>query len=284
MGPSGIGQVDFSRTPSMAIGSDDKGATANLYISNGNNFWVHTNPWFRNQAGWINRPLPINATTYTSAIAVNPANKNDVCVTISGYNAGQKVYRSINAGTTWFNISFSLPNTPVYSVVFGSNNNNPAGEIYIGTEMGVFYKNDLLPNWVPFSNGLPHVPVTDLQINYVNGTLKAATYGRGIWQTDLFQFCSNVININWGIFQGQYNFEAAQVINASELIHGGIGTRVTMKAGNKITFKPGFKASHGTYTRAAIGNCGSGPLSREADSSGIKTERNIPAASKKEEE
>ena len=109
--------------------------------------------------------------------------------------------------------------------------------------------------------------------------------------TDLFQFCRNVININYGIYQGQYNFEASQVINANALIHGGIGTRVTMKAGNKIMFKPGFKASLGTYTRAAIGNCGSGPLLRVTGSSDAKTDsikiisnKNIPAASKKEEE
>ena len=289
MGLDGFRAASGSLSPSMAIGSNDGGATANLYISNGSNFWVHTNPWFADSAGWVNRPLPINATTYISAIAVHPANKNDVCVTISGYNAGQKVYRSTNAGATWINISLSLPNTPVYSIVFANNNNNPFGAVYIGTEIGVFYKDDNLPDWVPFSNGLPHVPITDMQMNYVNNTLKAATYGRGIWQSDLFQTCRPVLNINWGIYQGQYNFEASQIINADSLIHGGIGTRVTMKAGNKIRFRPGFKASLGTYTRAAIGNCGSGPLLR-AESLGVKTDsvkiisnRSIPAALKNEE-
>lgn len=267
MGPAGIG----GSSPSMAIGSHDLGATANLYISNGNNFWVHENPWFATTTGWVNRPLPIAATLNISAIAVNPANKNEVWVTISGYTTGQKVYRSTNAGATWSNLSLSLPNTPVYSIVFANNNNSPNGAVYVGTEIGVFYTNDFLPDWVPFSNGLPHVPVTDLQMNYVNSTLKAATYGRGIWQSDLFQNCSPALTINYDIYQGQYSYEASGTITANAQIHGGIGTRVTMKAGTRITFQPGFRARTGVYMRAKNGNCGTGVL-RIGDSLDVKTE------------
>ena len=36
-----------------------------------------------------------------------------------------------------------------------------------------------------FDNGLPNVTVTDLEINYVDSNITAATYGRGIWQSDI---------------------------------------------------------------------------------------------------
>jgi photosystem II stability/assembly factor-like uncharacterized protein len=291
MGPGGIGQTATSRNPSMVIGSNDMGISANLYISNGNNFLVHTNPLAATPAGWISRPIPISIFSNTSAIAVNPADKNEVWVTISDYNATQKVFRSTNAGVTWTNMTLSLPNTPVYSIVFANKNNNPGGAVYIGTEIGVFYKDNNLPNWVPFSNNLPHVPVTDLQMNYVNNTLKAATYGRGIWQSDLFQYCSPTITINYNINQGQFNFEASGTITANKYISGGIGTRVTMKAGNRITFSDGFKASYGSYTRATIGSCGSGVLSKPGDSlhstkdsNAILSTGNIPVKVKIEEE
>ncbi|MBC7850248.1 MAG: hypothetical protein H7Y31_10955 [Chitinophagaceae bacterium] len=272
IGPAGIGQAAGALTPAMAAASNDLGANVNLYISNGNNFWVHSTPLTGNAAGWVNRPLPISAFSNTSAIAVNPSDRNEVWVTISGYNAGEKVFRSTNAGATWTNMSQSLPNTPVYSIVFANNSNNPGGAVYIGTEIGVFYRDNNLANWVPFSNGLPHVPVTDLQMNYVNGTLKAGTYGRGIWQSDLFQYCTPTLNINYVIYQGQYNFEASNTITANQLIFGGIGTRVTMKAGTRVRLLPGFKASGGSYTRIGIGNCGTGPLAPINDSLSIKTD------------
>jgi len=270
MGPLGIGVASGALTPCMAIGSDDFGASANLYISNGNNFWVHTDPLSANPAGWINRPLPITATSNTSAIAVNPANKNEVWITISGYNATQKVYRSTNAGISWTNMTLSLPNTPVYSIAFANNNNNPGGAVYVGTEIGVYFTDDNYADWIPFSNQLPHVPVTDLQINYINNTLKAATYGRGIWQSDLFQNCRPTFTLNYDINQGQFNFETSNTIFANAAINGQLGTRVTLKAGSRITLQaPDFKASAGTYFRAVIGDCGSGVLSK-TDSTGIK--------------
>ena len=65
-------------------------------------------------------------------------NDNDpdmIWVTFSGYNAGQKVYKSTNGGKTWTNISGVLPNIPVNCVVYENKAQNP---IYIGTDAGVY--------------------------------------------------------------------------------------------------------------------------------------------------
>ena len=105
-----------------------------------------------------------------------------IWVTFSGYNAGQKVFKSKNGGTSWVNISGTLPNIPVNCVVYEKKANNP---IYIGTDRGVYYINDLLPNFVPFKFGLPNVIVDDLEIHYGAKKIVAATYGRGLWQTNL---------------------------------------------------------------------------------------------------
>ncbi len=258
IGPGGIGQFSGSLNPSMVICADNSGST-NLYISNGNAFWVCFNPLDVDPI-WLPLSLPINNGTYISALAVNPANRTEVWATISGYQAGVKVFRSLNSGLSWTNMSLSLPNAPMYSIVFANNTNNPSGAVYVGTEIGVFYKNDALPNWMPFSNGLPHVPVTDLQMNYVTRELKCSTYGRGIWESPLYDACLNTIHVNNDINQGQFNYEASNLIYAFRAIGGGIGTRVTLKAGAQIKFQDGFRAYSGTYVRAAIGNCGSGPL------------------------
>jgi hypothetical protein len=58
-------------------------------------------------------------------------------------------------------------------------------ELYVGTDLGVYYKEDYLSDWIPANNGLPNVIVDELEIQYGSGKLRAATFGRGIWETPL---------------------------------------------------------------------------------------------------
>ena len=115
-------------------------------------------------------------------IALNYTDPFKVYVSISGYTDGKKLYYSSNGGATWTNISSNLPNLPVNCVVLDS---STPGAIFVGTDMGVYYTDSSLPNWIPYNAGLPNVIVNDLEINYTNYRLRAATYGRGIWETNL---------------------------------------------------------------------------------------------------
>jgi len=62
---------------------------------------------------------------------------------------------------------------------FGTNDG-----VYVGTNAGVFYKEGRNAKWQKVE-GLPHAKVNELEINYANGKLYAATFGRGLWETDL---------------------------------------------------------------------------------------------------
>jgi PKD repeat protein len=42
-------------------------------------------------------------------------------------------------------------------------------------------------NWVSYSDGLPNVIVSELEIHYPTAKLRAGTYGRGLWEADLYQ-------------------------------------------------------------------------------------------------
>ena len=42
-----------------------------------------------------------------------------------------------------------------------------------------------MTQWEAFDTNLPNVSVTDLEVNLEDAKLVAATYGRGIWQTDI---------------------------------------------------------------------------------------------------
>ena len=122
-------------------------------------------------------------------VAVSAANPDHVWVTLSGYDATRKVYRSVNGGQAWTNETASgLPNLPANTVVLDDLGSNG---VYVGMDIGVFYKRDGMASWQDFSGGLPNVQVRELEMGRKGaGTadrmLFAATFGRGVLRTRLW--------------------------------------------------------------------------------------------------
>ena len=133
-------------------------------------------------ATWTDLYTTLTVTTTTmSAILVDQTDENTVIATFSGYDAGSKVYKTIDAGTSWTNITYTgLPNLPVNCVEIDQN----SGDIYVGTDMGVYVLSSS-NTWVAYNSGLPNVVVIDLDIQYSSAKLRAGTFGRGIWESDL---------------------------------------------------------------------------------------------------
>jgi hypothetical protein len=187
-------------------------------------------------------------------------NPDRIWITYGGYNATLKVKYSNDGGSTWNNITGSLPNVPINCIVYDNNSGSNNG-IYIGTDIGVFYRNNTLGDWIPFSNNLPVVEVTDLEIHEAAGLLRAGTYGRGIWETTLYNNCAASLSLttaNTAPHQPYY-FQTSQTITSTAL-HSGVGVNVFYKAGNAITLSPGFTATatNGNVIKAFIGPCDGG--------------------------
>jgi len=128
----------------------------------------------------ITSGLPNASITY---IAVSNTDPNKVWVTFSGYSSTNKVFMTTNGGTSWTNFSTGLPNLPVNCIVY---ENGSADGVYVGTDVGVYFRDNTMSNWVSYMTGLPNVIVNELEIQYTVGKIRAATYGRGIWESDLF--------------------------------------------------------------------------------------------------
>ncbi len=194
-------------------------------------------------------------------LTFNADNGSEMWLSFGGYDASKKVMYSNNGGSSWTNVTGSLPNVPVNCIVFDDNNGSPGGAIYIGTDIGVFYKDNNLGDWIPFSNGLPVVEVTDLEIHHTEGLLRAGTYGRGIWQTSLYSNCVANLTLNSGNTSTNepYYFQASNTIN-STAFHAGTGANVFYKAGVEMQLTPGFHAigSVANVFRGYIGPCGGG--------------------------
>ncbi len=121
-------------------------------------------------------------TNMISGLVCDPTNENRVFVALSGYNAKEKVYEIL--GNQAKNITYNLPNISFSAIEIQK---NTSGRLFIGSDIGVFLKNDDFSNkWETYSENLPPTVVNDLKINYSTGKLYAGTFGRGAWETKLF--------------------------------------------------------------------------------------------------
>ncbi|MFN9108475.1 MAG: WD40/YVTN/BNR-like repeat-containing protein, partial [Bacteroidota bacterium] len=130
---------------------------------------------------WATMTIPAGAGLLRY-LCVNPTDANTIYATMSNYTAGSKVYKSTNGGLTWTNISGILPNLPANCVIYQKG--SPEG-LYVGMDAGVYYRDNITNEWALVGTGLPNVVVNELEIKYDTGKLRAATFGRGLWESDI---------------------------------------------------------------------------------------------------
>ena len=194
---------------------------------------------------------------FITGIAVDPTNSSRAFVSLSGYSDGEKVYRTTDAGVNWDNISGSLPNVPVNCIVFDENGS--AGDaLYIGTDIGVFYRDNDFDDWIYFSNSLTPVNISDLYINDADNTVVAGTYGRGLWRSSKYDGC--VANISlaslFGITIGGVRFySSTNSITSSAIYRKDLGTEIHYKAGNVINLTTDFSSGTLGFFEGRIGPC-----------------------------
>lgn len=116
-----------------------------------------------------------------TSIDVHSSNGNIVYVTTRTIDG--EVLKSIDGGNSFSSISEGLPLIGKNIIVH--QDRNPDNPLYLGTSLGVFYRDDSMAQWEPFDANLPNVSITDLEVNLEDAILTAATYGRGIWQTPI---------------------------------------------------------------------------------------------------
>lgn len=121
-----------------------------------------------------------------NSIAIHPTNENKIAIATAGTG---KVFVSDDGGDTWEEYRKNLPNFSALSLVWHDNDKNG---LYLGMNYGIFYIEDEMEEWMPFSNLLPNVIINELEINLQTQQLYAATYGRGLWVSPLFNANPNV--------------------------------------------------------------------------------------------
>ncbi|MCW8813913.1 MAG: T9SS type A sorting domain-containing protein [Chlorobium sp.] len=159
-----------------------------IYVgSDDSHVWVSSD----NGTTWneISDGLPIR---WVSRIAVDPTNENIVYVTFNGLkwrDPQSHVFRSTDMGTTWSDISSNLPDAPVDA--FAVDPVEPS-RLYLGNDVGMYVSFNSGQSWWVLGEGLPVLPIGDIEIHPATRELVAGTYGRSMYKIDLNLIPSNI--------------------------------------------------------------------------------------------
>ncbi len=134
---------------------------------------------------WTNLTAGLPTSNYITAIETYPYNANIVYLVQQN-----RVFKSSDKGATWNEITGDLPDVQMHTL---RHYHNSSEGLYLGTDIGVFYRDSLSTGWAAYNTGMPAGAwVTELEIFYDEGNpeldaLRAATFGRGMWESPLMQ-------------------------------------------------------------------------------------------------
>jgi hypothetical protein len=148
-----------------------------------------------------NYPGGLNPCDFAiSSVTIDPHDTTGetIYATIQGFDTAScptaTVFASTNGGANWVNITSNLPAAPANSLAVDPND---ANTVYVALDTGVYVTTTVTECaaqncWSVYGTGLPNSPVVQLavfppagQASGSESLLRAATYGRGIWQTPL---------------------------------------------------------------------------------------------------
>ena len=178
-----------------------------------------------------------------------------VYVTIEGFDTDiastGTVYASTNGGASWVNITSNLPGAPANSIAIDPND---ANTVYVALDTDVYITTAITTCatencWSVYGIGLPNAPVVQLATFNSGGQslLRAATYGRGIWQVPLITAVATATTVTVAPTSLTFASQQVQTQSATQT--------VTITNTGTIAMIVKEVAVSGDF--AAVNNCGS---------------------------
>jgi hypothetical protein len=190
-----------------------------------------------NQIDYPGQNATLDYHPVITSITTNPSNDNELWLSYTGFNQDYKVF-FYNTSTNQFengDPNHTLPPVPVNNIVFQKGS---TGTLYAATDRGVYIK-DQQNNWTKYGADFPNVRVTELDIDYYNNKLIAATFGRGLWVGDLV---SNDYNYRTEITE-DIVWDWDKIINHTVVVNAGatltIKSKVMFSEDSKLIVKQG---------------------------------------------
>jgi photosystem II stability/assembly factor-like uncharacterized protein len=168
----------------QAITTIEEGDSANeLYVGTDDGRVWYTDDLGKNWSN-ISKGLP----DYKHIIKITPSRhtKGKVYLAVNDRrsdNLTPYFYVSTDKGKSWSSIASNLPMSPANVII---EDIDKAGTLYCGTDFGPYKSMDDGKTWTSLTGNLPYaVSVNDMFIHPRDKKLVIATYGRGVWVTDL---------------------------------------------------------------------------------------------------
>ena len=121
-----------------------------------------------------------------SLISLDPENDQVLWLAYARGADGNKIFKSINGGSTWTNETSSELNAQNMQSIVAIGGTD--GGVYVGTSASVYYKNNTMNAWALDNTNLPlTIGTSALKPFYRDGKIRLASYGKGIWESNLFE-------------------------------------------------------------------------------------------------
>ena len=198
-----------------------------MYASRGSEMFRTTN------GGATNWTTLTGFSGSINSIAVHPTDPTRVAIATTGAN---KVYVSTDSGATWSSYLYDLPGFSALALVWDNNGKNG---LYLGMNYGVYYIDNTTPtNWLPFSNNLPNVQISEFEINTANNKIYAGTYGRGVWKSALYDEVLSVHDVELNTI-AIYPNPATELLNLSWNKSDDVSVKIFNSIGKLVFFAKG---------------------------------------------
>ncbi len=135
---------------------------------------------------WHQLALPADLPNrYISGLAVDPADASGRTAYV-GFNGFSRtwtegpgagfghIWKTIDAGATWTNVSGNFPDVPVNDIIVRN------GKLIVASDLSTLVSTDGGAHWSRLGGNLPFTTVMDIHVG-PDARLYAATHGRGIW-------------------------------------------------------------------------------------------------------
>jgi photosystem II stability/assembly factor-like uncharacterized protein len=143
------------------------------------NYGSGTNVFWRSTDGGINWEQGTSPGWRVTDIEASPTKEGVLYATQNAFDGNPRVYKSLDYGDSWTNITNNLPPVGTNAITINPYNTE---HLYLATDLGVYVSINDGGEWIEYNNNLPNVFTFDIHFHPADTTVRAGTFGRGCWK------------------------------------------------------------------------------------------------------
>lgn len=175
-------KISDINTSNLTVMAQSRANTDILYAASGSALYRADNVK-EASVSWITLSSNLLSGNTITALETSSSDENIVWVVQQN-----RVFRSDDKGYNWTEITGTLPDVQMSTLVCYQNTSEG---LYLGTDIGIFYRDNTMSDWILFSDGFPaSAKVMELEIFYdpagpQGDVIRAGTFGRGLWESPM---------------------------------------------------------------------------------------------------